>query len=140
MDDPRMADFVAWLDEINRLAERSPSFVWRLQGDNGNATDLKFSDDPLFIVNLTVWSSVDALHDYTYRTEHKAVFARRYEWFERASGPNVVLWWQPSGTFPTVEDALRRLQLLADHGPTPEAFTFKQRFDPPVDPPALDQR
>ncbi len=27
--------------------------------------------------------------------------------------------------------ALRRLRLLADHGPTPEAFTFKQRF---VDP------
>lgn len=136
MDDPRMADFVAWLDEINRLAERSPGFVWRLQGDNGNATDLKFSDDPLFIVNLTVWTSAEALHDYTYRSDHKAVFARRYEWFERASGPNVVLWWQPSGTLPNVEDALRRLRLLADHGATPEAFTFKQRFDPPT----LDQR
>lgn len=140
MDDPRMADFVAWLDEINRLAERSPGFVWRLQGDSGNATDLNVSDDPMFIVNLTVWSSPDALHDYTYRSDHKAVFARRYEWFERASGPNVVLWWQPSGTLPTVEDALRRLRLLADHGPTPEAFTFKQRFDPPVDPSGLDQR
>lgn len=140
MDDPRMADFVAWLDEINRLAERSPGFVWRLQGDNGNATDLKFSDDPLFIVNLTVWTSPEALHDYTYRSDHKAVFARRYEWFERATGPNVVLWWQPSGTLPTVEDALRRLQLLADHGPTPEAFTFEQRFNPPVDLPGLDQR
>lgn len=131
MDDPRMTDFVAWLDEINRLAERSPGFVWRLQGDNGNATDLKFSDDPLFIVNLTVWSSPDALHDYTYRSDHKAVFTRRYEWFERASGPNVVLWWVPRGTMPTVQDALRRLGLLDDHGPTPEAFTFKQRFEPP---------
>lgn len=142
MDDPRMADFVALPDEINLLAERSPGFVWRLQGDNGNATDLKFSDDPLFIVNLTVWSSPDALHDYTYRSDHKAVFARRYEWFERATGPNVVLWWQPSGTLPTVEDALRRLRLLADRGPTPEAFTFKQRFDPPGGPPAqsTDQR
>lgn len=126
-----MADFVAWLDEINRLADRSPGFVWRLQGDNGNATDLKFSDDPLFIVNLTVWTSPEALHDYTYRSDHKAVFARRYEWFERAAGPNVVLWWQPSGTLPSVEDALRRLRLLADQGPTAEAFTFKQRFDPP---------
>ena len=33
-----MADFMNWLDEINALAERSPGFVWRLQGDNGNNT------------------------------------------------------------------------------------------------------
>lgn len=131
MDDPRMADFVARLDEINRLAERSPGFVWRLQGDNGNATGLKVSDDPRFIVNLTVWESIDALHAYTYRSDHKTVFARRFEWFERASGPNVVLWWQPRDTLPTVEDALRRLGLLEDLGPTLEAFTFKQPFEPP---------
>ena len=51
-----MADFMNWLDEINALAERSPGFVWRLQGDNGNNTSLKVSDDPLFIVNLSVWA------------------------------------------------------------------------------------
>ncbi len=27
---------------------------------------------------------------------------------------------------------MHRLQLLTDNGPSPEAFTFKQRFDPPV--------
>ena len=31
-------------------------------------------------------------------------------------------------------DALRRLRHLTDHGPTPEAFTFKQRFAAPDDP------
>lgn len=125
-----MADFMARLDEINQLAERSPGFVWRLQGESGNATDLKYDDDPLFIVNLTVWESPDDLFDFTYRSDHKTVFARRFEWFERSAGPNVVLWWQPAGTIPTVEDALRRLQLLEMEGPTPEAFTFKQRFAP----------
>ena len=49
LDDAVMADFMNWLDEINALAERSPGFVWRLQGDSGNHTDLKVSDDPLFI-------------------------------------------------------------------------------------------
>jgi heme-degrading monooxygenase HmoA len=131
MDDARMADFMGRLDEVNALAERSPGYVWRLQGENGNATDLKFDDDPLFIVNLTVWESLDDLHNFTYRSEHKTVFARRFEWFERSIGPNVVLWWQPAGTIPTVEDALRRLALLAANGPTPEAFSFKERFEPP---------
>ena len=131
LDDPRMADFMALLDEVNELAERSPGFVWRLQGASGNATDVKVDDDPRFIVNLTLWVSPDDLFAFTYRSDHKTVFARRFDWFERASGPSMVLWWQPAGTVPTVDDALGRLRLLADRGPTAEAFTFKNRFPPP---------
>jgi hypothetical protein len=131
LDDARMADFMSRLDEINGLAERSEGFVWRLQTESGNATDVKVADDPLFIINLTLWDSPDALFDFTYRSDHKTVFARRFDWFERSFGPNVVLWWQPAGTIPTIDDALRRLRLLADDGPTPEAFTFKQRFASP---------
>lgn len=133
LDDPRLAGFVGWLDDINALAERSPGFVWRMQGDSGNNTDLKVTDDPLFIVNLSVWESIDALHAYTYGSAHRTVFARRYDWFERRDGPNVVLWWQLAGTIPDVRDALRRLQGLAELGPTPEAFTFRQHFSPPED-------
>jgi hypothetical protein len=132
LDDPRLADFMALLDEVNLLAESSPGFVWRLQGASGNATDVSAGDDPQVIVNLTVWESADALFAFTYRSDHRAVFARRFEWFERWEGPSVVLWWQPAGTIPTIDDAFRRLRLLADQGPTPEAFTFKQRFAPPA--------
>ena len=131
LDDPRMADFVSRLDEVNRVAEESPGFVWRLQGPSGNATDLRVDDDPLVIVNLTVWRSPDDLFAYTYRSDHRTVFARRFEWFERWDGPSVALWWQPAGTIPTVDEGFRRLQLLADHGPTADAFTLKQRFAPP---------
>jgi hypothetical protein len=132
LDDPRMAGFMALLDEVNRLAERSPGFVWRLQGAGGNATDVKVAGDPRVIVNLTVWDSPDDLFAYTYRSDHRTVFARRFEWFERWEGPSVALWWQPSGTVPTIDDAFHRLRLLADRGPTPEAFTFKQRFAAPA--------
>jgi hypothetical protein len=43
-------------------------------------------------------------------------------------GPEVVLWWIPAGHHPTPEEAKERLALLADRGPTPLAFTFRQRF------------
>ena len=132
IDDPRMADFVARLDAVNALAERSPGFVWRLQGESGNATELPVTDDPLVIANLTVWSSIEDLYAFTYQSEHKGVFARRFEWFERWPGPSVVLWWQRAGTIPDMADALGRLARLAELGPTREAFTFKQRFDPPA--------
>ena len=53
VDDPRIADFIAQLDEVNRLAERSPGFVWRLQSDSGNATDIVYSEDPFMLVNMS---------------------------------------------------------------------------------------
>ena len=132
LDDAVMADFMNWLDEINALAERSPGFVWRLKGDNGNNTSLKVSDDPLFIVNLSVWSSIDALYEFTYRSDHKTVFKRRHEWFERLGRPTTVLWWQPAVSVPSVAEALARLNRLTTLGPTPDAFTFKERFPPPL--------
>lgn len=131
MDSAVMTGFMQWLDEINALAERSPGFVWRLQGDSGNNTDLKVTDDPLFIVNLSVWSSIEALYDFTYRSAHKTVFKRRHEWFERLGRPNTVLWWQRAGTIPTAEQALARLERLTSLGPTADAFSFKQRFPAP---------
>ena len=127
----RMADFWRRLDEINALAERSPGFVWRLKGDNNNATGLLDTDDPLFIVNLTVWRSIDELWAFTYATHHNQLFKRRFEWFERSAMPTTTMWWQPAGTIPDIHDALRRLRHLSEHGPTPEAFTLKQRFPPP---------
>jgi hypothetical protein len=131
MDSAVMADFMQWLDEINALAERSPGFVWRLQGESGNNTDLKVSDDPLFIVNLSVWSSIEALYEFTYRSAHKTVFKRRHEWFERLGRPNTVLWWQPAGTIPTADEALAWLERLTTRGPTADAFSFKERFPAP---------
>jgi hypothetical protein len=132
LDDPVMADFMNWLDEINALAERSPGFVWRLQGDNGNNTGLKVTTDPQFIVNLSLWSSIDALDDFTYRSGHRTVFKRRHEWFERLGRPNTVLWWLSAGALPTAQEALARLDRLTTLGPTSEAFTFKARFPPPL--------
>src|SRR3546814_12128235 len=69
LDDPRLAGFVARLDDINALADRSPGFVWRLQGDSGNATDIQVADDPNFIVNMSVWKDLDSLFAYVYRSD-----------------------------------------------------------------------
>ena len=42
-----------------------------------------------------------------------------------------MLWWVPAGTVPTADDAMDRLHHLRAHGPTAEAFTFRERFDRP---------
>jgi len=132
-DDPLLADFVAALDRINELADVSPGFVWRYITDSRDPAQREF-DDTLVLFNMSVWESVDALHAFTYRTDHAGIFAKRRKWFEEAlikTGlPAFVLWWIPAGERPTVAEAKVRLKLLADRGPTPDGFTFKQRFEP----------
>jgi hypothetical protein len=135
MDDPSIDDFRTNLDPVNALAEVSPGYIWRLQDENGNATGIKPFGDDLEIVNLTVWESIDALADFTYRSGHVGLLRRRREFFEPASAPILCLWWIPEGTIPTVEDAIVRLEHLRAHGPTPTAFTFRHRFEPGDDEP-----
>ena len=135
LDSPRLAEFVAKLDDINALADASPGFVWRLAGASGNSTDVQ-APDPTIIVNMSVWTSPETLFDFVYKTAHTKVMARRREWFERMA-VFTVLWWVPVGHVPTVDEGLAKLAHLEAHGPTPEAFTFKQRFGVPgsVEPP-----
>ena len=76
MDSPVMADFAANLDRINALADGTPGFVWRLQSDSGNATDIRPFDDPNLLLNMSVWRDVAALSAYVYRSEHVAIMRR----------------------------------------------------------------
>jgi hypothetical protein len=130
-DNPLMAGFVAQLDRINALADGSRGFVWRLQTDDGNATSIRAFDDERILFNMSVWKSIEALHDYVYRSEHVAVFRDRRQWFEPHPAPTLVLWWIEPGTIPSIDEAKRRLVLLGLNGPTPEAFTFKAWFPAP---------
>ena len=130
LDDPLIDDFRTNLGRVNALAEASPGFVWRLQDDGGDATGIKAFEDDLEIINLTVWESIDALADFTYRSGHVEFLRRRRDFFEVPSQPILCLWWIPEGTIPTVEDAIARLEYLRAHGPTPTAFTFRHRFEP----------
>lgn len=133
MDDPMIDDFRMNLDPINALAEATPGYVWRLQDESGDATSIKAFEDDLEIVNLTVWESIDALADFTYRSGHVAFLRRRREFFDAAVQPILCLWWIPEGAIPTVEEAIARLGHLRTHGPTPTAFTFRHRFSPDDD-------
>ena len=128
---PPLAEFMAALQGINALADRSPGFVWRLQSASGNATDIRVGADDRFIVNMSVWQSVEALFEFVYRSAHNKVMVRRREWFEQPKAAYQVLWWVPAGHIPSVEEAMARLDHLRAHGPTAYAFTFKERYPMP---------
>ena len=130
MDDPQIDDFRNNLDPINALAEQSPGFVWRLQDESGNATNITPYEDPMVITNMAVWESIDELADFTYRSGHLEFLRRRRDFFEHPAEAILVLWWIPEGHIPSMEEAQARLEHLRRHGPSPHAFTFRRRFEP----------
>ena len=132
IDSPVMAEFVANLDRINALAERTPGFVWRLQTEEGNATAIRpYPENENMAVNMSVWRDVASLNKYVYSSEHVQIMRRRKEWFEKMDQAFLVLWWVPKGHRPSIEEAKARLDQLRAKGPTAEAFTFRQAFPPP---------
>jgi hypothetical protein len=101
--------------------------------DGDDATGITVTVDPLLLVNMSVWQDIESLFDFVYKSAHAGVMAQRRDFFvpfpkERAYQ---VLWWMPAGQTPTLHDGLAKLWHLDRFGPTPLAFTLKQRFPAP---------
>ncbi|MGW2383136.1 DUF3291 domain-containing protein [Streptomyces sp. NPDC001658] len=128
LDSPELKDFVDALDPVNASAEEADGYVWRLQSDGGDATDIKVFGDDWLIINLTVWRNTNALTAFMYQGQHREMLARRREWFERVQEAMTALWWVPAGHRPTVAEAESRLLHLRANGPTPYAFTLRTSF------------
>ena len=124
LDDPRMVEFVSNVARINALAEQIDGFIWRLQGESGNAMDMTVYGDPRVLPNLTVWTDVEALERFVWKTVHNRFYGRREEWFEKMDKP-LVMWWVPEGHRPSVDEGVARLEHLKAHGPSDHAFGWE---------------
>ncbi len=125
--DPRMAGFMDNLDRVNALAERTPGFVWRLKGDNNNATDLRVGDD--YAVNMSVWETPEALENYVFKTVHVQFYKNRADWFDLMEKPHMVFWWVPEGHQPSLQEAMDRLEMFEKNGATEQAFGWAEVID-----------
>src|SRR5262245_25548635 len=132
VDSPLVAEFMAALDPINAMAEAASGFVWRFQTEEGNATAVRPYDDDSILVNMSVWESADHLTEFVYRSAHAEYLRRRREWFERMTETSTALWWVPAGHLPTIDEGIERLERLRADGPSPDAFTFRERFPAPA--------
>ncbi|WP_329257364.1 DUF3291 domain-containing protein [Streptomyces sp. NBC_01478] len=128
LDSPELKDFVDGLEPVNAVADAAEGFVWRLQSDSGNATDVPVLGDDWLIINMSVWRDTNTLTAFMYQGQHRELLVRRREWFERMREAMTALWWVPAGHRPTVAEAEERLLHLRAHGPTPYAFTLRTSF------------
>lgn len=131
-DHPANAGFMTALDPVNAQADNAPGFVWRLVGEGNDAIGVEaVPGDSRLAINMSVWTDIASLAAFVYRnSDHLAIMRRRREWLEQISVYQA-LWWVPVGHIPTVEEGMERIASLRAHGPSIEAFTFKQPFAAP---------
>lgn len=134
-DEPVMSGLIRRIDEINRLAEESKGFVWRVPDSEATLesyevfrADFPGFDPARFFYNMSVWESVEDLRAYTLHSAHAEMVYERRQWLDSIAGANVALWWIPVGHHPTIAESAERLRRVRECGPTPYAFTLRKSF------------
>ena len=133
MESPEMEGFVARLDEIHDLADNAEGFIWRWESETIDSSVVDVFGDPLLLVNLTLWESVETLKHFVYKTIHVELIRDREAWFSKMPEMHQVVWWVPEGHIPSVTEAKERLDKLRQDGPTDAAFTMAKPFPKPAD-------
>jgi Domain of unknown function (DUF3291) len=131
MDSIHMQGFVSRLEEIDSLADHAPGFVWRLQTEEGDSTSIRVFDDPLMLVNLSVWEDLAALRKFVFKSSHAELLKNRAEWFRKMDTSHLAMWWIPRGHTPSVEEAKEKLEYIRQHGPSQAAFNLARPFPSP---------
>lgn len=80
------------------------------------------------VSSLSLWHDIESLMAFTYAGVHADALKHARHWNQKQAWPPLVLFWVSAGDLPSWSEAVRRFELLADRGPTPEAFSFKAAF------------
>lgn len=131
MDSSVMEGFVSRLDEIHALSDSADGFIWRWESGSADSSVVEVFGDPLLLVNLSLWESVETLKHFVYKTVHIELIRDREAWFDKMPEMHQAVWWVPAGHIPSVAEAKQKLDLLRREGPTDSAFSMSKPFPMP---------
>ncbi|RBJ66702.1 DUF3291 domain-containing protein, partial [Pseudomonas sp. MWU12-2534b] len=106
LENPMLAEVLAQLPIVNAVADQSPGFVWRNQTKEGDSTNVRAFEDPSILMNMSLWKSLKDLKAFVFKVAHATPYKNGAQWFDRMEGHVTVLWWVPSGYFPTPEEGV----------------------------------
>ncbi|MDT0540665.1 DUF3291 domain-containing protein [Croceitalea sp. P059] len=131
LDSPIMKEFVDFLEPVNKFAEESNGFVWRLKDDTGRSASYIESPfkDEMMAVNISVWKDLDSFKAFVYGTVHSYFLKNKKKWFDIKGPSQFVMWWLPVNELPSLQMAKNKLEELELNGDTASAFSMKQLFN-----------
>lgn len=131
LDSPIMKEFVDFLEPVNKFAEESNGFVWRLKDDAGRSASYIESPfkDEMMAVNISVWKDLDSFKAFVYGTVHSYFLKNKKKWFDIKGPSQFVMWWLPVNELPSLQMAKNKLEELELNGDTASAFSMKQLFN-----------
>jgi hypothetical protein len=140
---PQVQGFFDSVPGVFESAELTDGFVHRLTTIPSGVRPRFFvaDRDPQGAQTLSVWRDLESVYAFAYCGRHRTAMGHRAAWFRRTEPPypTHVAWWIADDHVPTWEEGIERYHHLADHGPTPRAFTFGQAFGPQGRPLVIDQ-
>lgn len=136
-DDPRVQGFVDGIDLVNRVAELSDGFIWRVSDEEMDAAqrdpDGPFGN-PRTASTMSVWRDQKSLEHFVWNTVHKRFYDRRAEWYDAVDSLRFVLWHVEEGTRPTLQEGMQRFRYLQANGDSDYAFGWDYLKNHDADP------
>jgi hypothetical protein len=141
---PRIREFEDMGPEIVKIAEQCAGFL----GYRTGRRELSPIPRPSFFnpdehadeaQTLSFCSDLESVSAFAYEGLHARALQLKREWFIDPAWPVYTAWWIEDNEQADWQEAIRRLEYLHHHGPTPCAFTFKSPFNATGQPTALDQ-
>ncbi|MEM8792094.1 MAG: DUF3291 domain-containing protein [Pseudomonadota bacterium] len=124
IQDVRNKDFCGGAEIVNRIAAQSPGSVWKYETAPGGAVLEVIDEDPMIVVNMTVWERIEDLRHFVWNKLHKRFYQRRAQWFSVILGSHSVMWWVAPGHRPSVVEGYERLACPRADGSPDEAFDW----------------
>ena len=111
LDNPLMKEFTDFLEPVNKSAEESKGFIWRLTDTDGKSASYIESPfkDELMAINVSVWEDFDSLSNFVYSSVHSYFLRNKKKWFDLGGPSQFIMWWIPVGETPTLEMVKKKL-------------------------------
>jgi len=146
--DPANDGFHALNDPIMATIAEAPGFIARsgYEGEPGPAPWGRQvwprwyveKGDGWAPATLSLWQSAEAVAAFAYAGLHGKAVRQGRDWFQEGPWPPYALWWVAPDHRPDWAEAVARHHHLADHGPTPRAFSLTRLYGPEGAPVRLD--
>ena len=131
LDHPSMKEFVDFLEPVNKFADESKGFIWRLKDGDGRSASFLESpfQDEMMAINVSVWEDMDSFKSFVYSSAHSYFLKNKKKWFDLSKPSQFVMWWEPIGEIPTLDLVKQKLELHLAQGDSPTVFSMRSLFD-----------